>query len=203
MKSHVHPAVVFWFLLGVSIMLSGSLPVCAKETHPIVIGQNFDAAPFGETEVAADGTSYEVRWTEARKIRQLVVEFAADAPMPSPEAVQVQYWHNHWHGTPDPVLGEVTPIAFGWTAMDDWSQGGWKDADVVSTVEGRRVVFTFHPTDRKEFKDLDAPAVAYRKTLKIRILSSSPLPRIKRFQATTDAICRPRDRADQLGRAGG
>jgi hypothetical protein len=191
MKSHVHPTAVFSFLLAGFVTLLEGLPGRAEETHPIAIGQNFDAAPFGETEVAADGTSYEVRWTEARKIRRLVVEFSPDGPIPSPEAVQVQYWHNHWHGTPDRVLGEVTPIAFGWTAMDDWSQGGWKDADVVSTVEGRRVVFTFHPTDRKEFKDLDAPAVAYRKTLKIRIRSSSPLPRIKRFQATTDAVCRP------------
>jgi hypothetical protein len=119
------------------------------------------------------------------------VEFAAATPMPVAEKVRVQYWHGNWDGKPDAVIDEVNPVAYGWTPIDDWTSGGWKDAHAKATVDGRRLIFTFAPTGAKEFTDLGEPGVSYRKTLKIRILSDAPMPPLRRLSALTDAVCRP------------
>jgi hypothetical protein len=154
-------------------------------------GEALDAAVFGFTENAADGTAYGVRWAEPRKIRRLVAEFAPEAALPPADHVRVQYWHKAWDGKPEPVLREVTPCPYGWTTVDDWTSGQWRDADAKLAVDGRRWVFTFAATGRREFKDLGEPGVGYRKTLKIRLVCDRPMPRPLRLQALTDAVCRP------------
>ena len=118
-------------------------------------------------------------------------EFAPDAVMPPADKVRVQYWHKVWDGGPEPVLPKSILAPFGWVKMDDWTNGGWKDADAKLAVDGRRWTFTFAATARREFKDLGQPGVGYRKTLKIRIVSDRPMPRPVRLQALTDAVCRP------------
>jgi hypothetical protein len=155
-------------------------------------GAAFDAAPFGYAIHEADGKVHGVRWAQPRKVRRLVVEFPADAALPAAEKVGVQYWHNSWDGRPDPILAETAAGGEGWVAMDDWSNGKWKDADTRVQVDGRRWTITFAPTGEKEFKDLgNKPGVAYRKTLKIRLAADEPLPKPARLAAFTDSVCKP------------
>jgi hypothetical protein len=154
-------------------------------------GEPLDAAPFGFLLRETDGKALGVRWPEPRKIRRLVVEFAEGVAVPEPRNVRVQYWHRSWDGKPDPILAEKGAGGVGWAQMDDWTNGQWKDADAQCRPDGRRLVFTFAPTGAKEFKDLGHPGVRYRKTLKVRVTADDALPRIERFQAFTDAICRP------------
>ncbi len=151
-------------------------------------GDAFDAAPFGMIE-GQPGKAYIVRWAEPRKVRTVVVEFDHDAP--AAEKVKLQYWHGAWDGRPDPILAEGAAGGQGWTAMDDWTNGQWKDADARLKKEGERFAFTFAPTGEKEFKDLGHPGVSYRKTLKLRLSADGALPKIKLFQAITDAVSRP------------
>lgn len=155
-----------------------------------VAGEMLDAAPFGETRYDSAGHTYEVQWGEPRKIRRIEIEFAQDSELPAIHKVRVQYWHRVWDGEPDPVLPETGACRAGWTAVDDWTNGWWKDADVRRHSEGRRWIFTFVPTGDKEFAKLRHPGVAYRKTLKIRMVSDEPLPRPTRFQTMTDAVRR-------------
>ena len=149
-----------------------------------------DAAPFGVAEVQEEGKAYGVRWAKPRKVRRVVVEFPRDAGLPDPQNVRVQYWHRWWDGKPDPFLSHAAGSA-GWTRMDDWTNGGWKDADSGVQVDGLRWTFTFARTGEKEFAKLGRRGVGYRKTLAIRLLADGPLPKPAAFHAFTDAVCRP------------
>ncbi len=172
-------------------VLSGTGDGLARAAAPAAADGAFDAAPFGYPIREADGKGYGVRWAEPRKVRRFVVEFADGAAPPATGTVRVQYWHRHWDGQADPILAEVASGREGWVAMDDWTNGRWKDAETQVRAEGRRWTFTFAPTNAKEFKDIGERGVAYRKTLKMRIVSEEPLPRPARVQAFTDAACVP------------
>jgi hypothetical protein len=178
------PAMLVATLLGASTHVGA-------DTLARKAGEAFDAAPFGVVENSADGTVYGVRWAEPRKIRRLVVEFASDTVLRPGGQIRVQYWHNVWDGKSDPVLSEVGASRFGWTPIDDWSNGRWKDADTEVAAEGRRWVFKFQPTGNREFRHLGQRGVSYRKTLKVRIISDRPMSPPLRVQALTDAVYRP------------
>ncbi len=178
-------------LTGFSLALflaSADCPASASRSDAVA-GQPLDAAPYGFVE--ADTKTYSIRWGEPRKIRRVVVEFAENAQLPAPDKVRIQYWHGSWDGKPDPILAEHGAGRVGWAKMDDWTNGQWKDADASVQADGKRWTFTFAPTGAKEFENLGQPGVAYRKTLKIRIVSDDALPRPVRFQALTDAVLRP------------
>ncbi|UCD28424.1 MAG: hypothetical protein JSV03_15285 [Planctomycetota bacterium] len=164
----------------------GCMHARAADNAKCIQGAAFDATPFGFVDRPADGKIYSVRWAEPRKIRMVVVEFEEDPP--AVEKVRLQYWHRVWDGRPDPVLAEKGAGGVGWTRMDDWTNGKWKDANTQLNVEGSRWIFTFEPTGKKEFKKLGQPGVTYRKTLKIRLISENTLPRITCFQTLTDAM---------------
>jgi len=183
---------------GVLLVLCGALAGAdPSRPHPaVVMGtdamQPFDAAPFGRPLREPDGKAVGVQWAEPRKIRRLVVEFAPETPCPPPRTAQVQYWHGHWDGRADPPAAELGAGGIGWAAMDDWTNGRWKQADarLERLADGRRWCFRFTPTGTKEFKDLGQAGVIYRKTLKIRLLAAEPLPEPSRLQAFTDATYR-------------
>lgn len=162
----------------------------AAETAPAVEVDAFDAAPFAFPIEETGAPAFGLRWAEPRKIRRVVVEFPPDAVLPDPGRVQVQYWHKIWDGRPERVLGERGAGRVGWDAMDDWSNGQWKQADTRVQVDGSRWTFTFNPTGAKEFEKLDHAGVTYRKTLKLRITAPDGLPRPARLQALTDAVYR-------------
>jgi hypothetical protein len=154
-------------------------------------GQAFDAAPFGFCETMVQGKAYGVRWGEPRKIRRLVVEFPPDADLSEKDGLKLQYWHRAWNGRADRIETEVDPSAEGWAQMDDWTNGQWKDADARAEVQGKTWTFTFAPTGQKDIPGAGAAGVAYRKTLKVRVLGDKPLPKPVRLQALTDAVCQP------------
>ncbi len=154
-------------------------------------GAPFDAAPFGMKIQDPDGKSVVIRWAEPRKIRRLVVEFPVNSHPPSADHVRLEYWHHSWDGRPDPVLKEMGAGGVGWDPIDDWTNGRWKIADSELQVDGRTWTYTFKPTNASEFADLKDKGVAYRKTLKIRLTSESPLPLPVNLSAYTDAVYRP------------
>lgn len=148
------------------------------------VGAAFDAAPFGMPLDTKGGKAYGLKWGEPRKIQQVVVEFKAAAPAAD---VRLQYWHRHWDGKADPILAERDTGGQGWTAMDDWTNGEWKDADVQVRKDGPHWIYTFNPTQAKEFPKVAPPGVTYRKTLQFRIVCEQPLPDIAAFHAYTQA----------------
>jgi hypothetical protein len=150
----------------------------------------FDAAPFGIVDPQPDTAAYGVRWGTTRKVRSVVVEFAEGARVPEADHIRVQYWHRPLDGKADPII-RYSPSGGGWTPMDDWTNGQWKDADADVSSDGRRMTFTFAPTGTREFKDLGSTGVPYRKTLKVRVVAEEPLAKITRFQALTVSELRP------------
>ncbi|MHC4795572.1 MAG: hypothetical protein ACYTF1_02920, partial [Planctomycetota bacterium] len=179
-----------WAAVFLLVAVMSGIPTWgADSVSECVSGSAFDATPFGVVERGADGKAYSVRWGEPRKIRRVVVEFGAKAPEAG--KVRLQYWHRVWDGRPDPVLAEAGAGGVGWARMDDWTNGGWKDADIRLQADGARWSYTFAATGKKEFKDLGHPGVTFRKTLKIRLISEEALPKIAGFRVLTDAVYQP------------
>lgn len=178
-----------WPVIGLVVAFGIPRAPAAPDPQTHVSGSAFDAAPFGFPIHEADGKAHGVKWGEPRKIRGVVVEFAGEAPQAN--TIRLHYWHGNWDGKPDPILAEHGAGGVGWAAMDDWTNGKWKDADTRIKTDGNRLTFTFAPTGEKEFPKLGQPGVAYRKTLKIRLACEQPIPRPTRFQTFTDAVCRP------------
>lgn len=174
------------------LLLAEPSPARAAEAAPAVPASvAFDAAPFAEADYDATEHSYTLQWGEPRKVRQVVVEFANDAKLLGSDKLQLQYWHRTWSGKPDPIVAETGSFQAGWEATDDWSNGVWKDADTSCTAKGNVWTFSFEPTSNHEFPKVPAPGVAYRKTLKLRLLGNAALPRPARVQAFTDSAVRP------------
>ena len=176
-------------ILAVAVAFTAVVPAAwGNETEAVFTP--FDAAPFGTVEQPSDGTAYGVRWGKTRKVQSVVVEFAEGSEMPAAETLRVQYWHRHWNGKADPIV-RYAAAGSGWAPLDDWTNGGWKEADAKVSVEGRKVTFTFAPSGEKEFPNLGSPGVPYRKTLKIRVAADRPLPQVASFQALTASELRP------------
>ena len=179
-------------IVGVSILV---LPGLRAEMIPRMTsnapGDPFDAAPFGTLISDSDNRSLIVRWAEPRKIRRVVVDFPAGVTPPSPKNVHLQYWHQSWNGSPDPILAEAGAGGVGWDVIDDWTNGRWKDADTNLASQGSTFTYTFKPTNGHEFPGLAGKGVAYRKTLKIRLVSTDPLPTLTLLHAYTDATYQP------------
>ncbi|MCL2329848.1 MAG: hypothetical protein FWC56_00930 [Phycisphaerae bacterium] len=151
------------------------------------VGDTFDAAPFA-LPLDGDDASHALglRWSEPRKIRQVVVDWGKGNAVPTDE-VQVQYWKNHWDGQADPKKAGTGSA--GWAEMDDWTNGEWKTAQAKVEKKGSVWTFTFEPTSTKEFEKIkDDKAAPYRKTLKIRLTTQQPLPKPKEIRALTEAV---------------
>lgn len=158
--------------------------------NTLLPGQLLDAAPFSLFTSEEDGKAHSLRWGEPRKIRRVVIELPQNTNIPKPDKIRLQYWHKRWNGLADPILAESGAGGEGWTKIDDWTHGQWKDADTSLQIDGNRIIFTFNSTGAKEFSDLGQAGVGYRKTLKIRLVSDQVIFKPIRFQAFTDAVCR-------------
>ena len=149
-----------------------------------------DVAPFGRP--LADKNSVGVEWPEMRRIAVVEVIFAEDgSPLPPVDSMKVQYWHRLWNGAAIRRYGERNAGSIGWAADDDWFNGDWKTAESRPRVEGRRVVFTFAPSNEREFPDLKTPGVAYRPTLKIRVVFTGAHPRVQSLRTATESTLQP------------
>ncbi|MBZ5542683.1 MAG: hypothetical protein LAO07_03270 [Acidobacteriia bacterium] len=146
-----------------------------------------DVAPFGRS--LDDKDSVGVEWPEMRRISVVEITFADDgSPLPPADSMKFQYWHRVWNGAAIRRYGEQNAGTTGWAADDDWFNGDLKTADSRSRVEGRRAIFTFVPSNEKEFPELKTPGVTYRPTLKIRLSFSGVHPRVQSLKTRTDSI---------------
>jgi hypothetical protein len=194
-RTRCEPTAIRNRLLGLGLVTASVLaltvePLLAEDRPHEVAIASFDAAPFGMIDQQPDATAFGVRWGTTRKVRAAVVEFAEGAAIPPADKLRVQYWHKHWDGKADPIV-RYSPSALGWTPMDDWTNGQWKDADAKVSIDGRRVTFVFASSGAKEFPKRGSPGAPYRKTLKVRVVADRPLPKIARFQALTISERRP------------
>ncbi len=158
--------------------------------YALMTGKLLDAAPFALYLSEENGKVHSLRWGEPRKIRRVEIEFPQKTNLPKPDKIRLQYWHKSWNGLADPILAESGAGGEGWTEIDDWTHGQWKDADTNFQIDGDTIVFTFNPSGAKEFTDLAQEGVGYRKTLKIRFLADQQISGSVRFHAFTDAVCR-------------
>lgn len=163
-------------------------------------GTAFDAAPFATGLSSPDGKSLGLRWDEPRKIRRLVVVFPAGSAPPDAGALRIEYWHHNWDGKADPARDELDAGRTGWTHIDDWTNGGWRRAQLRTSIQGRRMFCEFPATSAGEgFERPETPGVSYRKTLKIRVISDAALPKIERLEAYTESTLQPLSVRIRLG----
>ena len=151
----------------------------------LAAGAPFDAAPFALPLPEGNG----LMWEDPREIHRVVVHF--HEPVVAAEEVRLQYWGSRWPDQRLPKDREPGGGDVGWMELGNWFQYGWRTADAGVTVAGNALTFTFRPVNAQEFpkvKDYPAP---FRYSLKIRVTSKAPLPRIDWFQVFTDSALEP------------
>ncbi|MGO8701473.1 MAG: hypothetical protein ACLQVY_27620 [Limisphaerales bacterium] len=141
----------------------------------------FDAAPFGLALAEGQG----IVWEDPREIHSVIVDFAD--PIPAGLRLRLEYWGSHWPQQHLPKDREPGGGDVGWLELGNWYNGGWRAADAEQSVSNNSVRFIFRPINAHEFPELkDYPSTG-RFTLKIRITSDQPLPKISRIHALTDS----------------
>ncbi|MHB0856427.1 MAG: hypothetical protein ACYC5M_02525 [Anaerolineae bacterium] len=146
-----------------------------------------------------------LEWTQPRDVRQVVVEFAGQAPAD----VQIQYWRMQW---PQPAPERWPGARRGWIGTDDPFHGQWVTMRGQKSVEGSRVGIVVDPLDivelgggrRGNIPDmLDAAGdfrATHRRTLKVRVLASGDeQPRIAAVHAYTGSTWKQGEVALQFG----
>jgi hypothetical protein len=141
----------------------------------------FDAAPFGIPLADGDG----IMWDDPREIHEVTVEFSN--AIPAGLKFRLEYWGSHWPEQHLPKDREPGGGDVGWLELGNWYNGGWRLADADQVISSNSVRFTFRPINAHEFPNLKDYASTGRYTLKIRVASDQPLPKIARFQALTDS----------------
>ena len=141
----------------------------------------FDATPFGLPLPEGNG----ILWEDPRELHQVIVHFAG--PAPAPEQVRLEYWGSHWPEQHLPKDREPGGGDVGWMELGNWFKGGWRVADTDVSRDGSTLVFSFRPVNLREFPALKDYAAPFRYTLKVRLTSDAPLPKIKRMEALTDS----------------
>ena len=146
----------------------------------------FDAAPFGLPLPQGSG----VMWEDPREIHQVVVHFK-DRP-PAPESVHLDYWASRWPDQHLPKDREPGGGNVGWMELGNWYTYRWRTADAEAKADGNTITFTFRPVNAKEFPNVHDYPATFRYTLKLRVTSETPLPKIERIEAFTDSTLEPR-----------
>ena len=146
----------------------------------------FDAAPFSLPLPEGNG----VMWEDPREIHKVVVHFPG--PVPAAEKVRLEYWGSRWPEQHLPKDREPGGGSVGWMELGNWYTYDWRAADADATADGNAVTFTFRPVNAKEFPKLKDYPAAFRYTLKLRVVSDAPLPKIERIEAFTDSTLETR-----------
>lgn len=135
-----------------------------------------------------------VLWSDPRDVYAVVVRFKSTPEDLNVEDVKLQYWQCHW-----PKFRGVVGAGFsGWGPIDDFYNGQWRDSEFNLDVDGAVWTFKFKPLSLEfpEVKDYD---VNYRRTLKIRLLSSRDLPEVESFEVYTDSTWKIMDVSIEWG----
>jgi hypothetical protein len=146
----------------------------------------FDAAPFGLPLPQGNG----VMWEDPREIHQVVVHFKDGAP--APESVRLEYWASRWPEQHLPKDREPGGGNVGWMELGNWYTYRWRTADTEAKADDSAITFNFRPVNAKEFPNVNDYPAAFRYTLKLRVVSEAPLPKIERIEALTDSTREPR-----------
>lgn len=174
-QRRVNPRLWLALFLGLCAPLPFSLGLRAAQ---------FDAAPFGMPLAEGQG----LRWEDPREIHQVVVTFAE----PPPPDLRLQYWGSRWPEQHLPKNRAPGGGDVGWMELGNWYNGGWRDADTELGTNRTTATFTFHRVNAKEFTKVKDYPAAFRYTLKLRLSSTHPLPKIQRLQTFTDSTVEPR-----------
>lgn len=135
-----------------------------------------------------------VLWSDPRDVYAVVVRFKSSPEDLKGEDVKLQYWQCHW-----PKFRGVVGTGFlGWGPIDDFYNGRWRDAEFYLNIDRAVWTFKFKPLSREfpEVKDYDAD---YRRTLKIRLVSSKDLPEVESFEVYTDSTWKTMDVSIEWG----
>ncbi|MEM1569927.1 MAG: hypothetical protein QXG56_04305 [Candidatus Bathyarchaeia archaeon] len=138
-----------------------------------------------------------VLWSDPRDVYAVVVRFKSPPSDLKGEDVRLQYWQCHW-----PRFREAVGAGFsGWSPIDDFYNGQWRDAEFYLDANGPVWTFKFKPVSVEfpEVKDYD---VEYRRTLKIRLVSSKDLPEVESFEVYTDSTWKIMDVSIEWGCGG-
>ncbi len=146
----------------------------------------FDATPFGLPLPQGNG----VMWEDPREIHKVVVHFAEAAP--APEKLRLEYWGSRWPEQHLPKDREPGGGSVGWMELGNWYTYQWRVADADAKADGNTVTFTFRPVNAKEFPAMKDYPAAFRYTLKLRVVSDAPLPKVEQIQTFTDSTLEPR-----------
>lgn len=156
-------------------------------------GDPVDVVPFGESRLNSDRTQMTVLWEDAREIFRVVVRWADADSAPEAGAVRLQYWQSSWPQRRIPRDRKTGSGSSGWLDVGDWHKGRWREPDANLEREGARWTYTFNPVNAKEFRNVADFDARYRTTLKLRLLSDTPLPAIESLEACTDSVWRTAD----------
>src|SRR5437867_3906078 len=141
-----------------------------------------DVAPFCLPLPEGNG----LMWEDPREIHRVVIHFAGEAP--PAEKVKLEYWGSRWPEQHLPKDRQPGGADVGWMELGNWYNGGWRVADAEAKMESQTISFTFRPVNAKEFPRIKDYAAPFRYTLKIRVASEGPLPKVERFEILTDSV---------------
>jgi len=135
-----------------------------------------------------------VKWDDPRHVYAVLLRFKSSPKDLSEEDVKIQYWQHHWPR----FRGPVGAGGSGWGPIDDFYNGQWKDANFALETDEDRWLFTFSPVNR-EFPEFGDFNVKYRRTLKVRAISSRDLTQVENFEVYTDSLWRRMDVSIEWG----
>ncbi len=142
----------------------------------------FDLAPSGQLSTwngnevrrlsniqSADSSNIGVEWDEERDIREIRVRYAGKPP----SGVSVEYWFKNWPYEPPQMPSFEDP-------MDDPWQGKWVRASASENCDASECTYRLEPiTNAENDHAKNLPGVAYRRTLKVRLVYAQVAPAIE------------------------
>ncbi|MEM2930574.1 MAG: hypothetical protein QW797_06940, partial [Thermoproteota archaeon] len=135
-----------------------------------------------------------VLWDDPRDVYAIVIRFKSTIKDLKKEDVKLQYWQGNWPKFREPVGAGSS----GWGPIDDFYNGQWRDAKFDLETDEDVWLLRFRPLD-EEFPDIGNFKAQYRRTLKVRVVSSKDLPEVKSFETYTDSIWRKIDVSVEWG----
>src|SRR5882724_6322171 len=134
-----------------------------------------DLAAFGKP--LQDASSIGIQWDEERDLRQVWVRFSGDVP----SNAAVEYWFKNWPYDPPKMPTIEDPVDYPW-------QGKWLRAKTVEHCSSGECTYDMAPLDEAENpRAKNLPGVRYRRTLKIRLVTTSKVSALRVFSDSTEA----------------
>ena len=151
-----------------------------------------DLAPFGRasTDVTDGFRSTVVEWDDERDVREIRAHYRS-APPPD---IKIEYWFRNWP-YPQPRMPTMED------PVDDPWQGKWLLTRSNQQCQFSDCIYTFQPlaeTENPLTKNL--PGTRYRRTLKIRLVSSAETEPVSSLQVFSDTRQASRVVRVELGR---